>query len=319
MSSADFLPPDAVAALTEMGVREDVVQYLKTTRGMSKWGYVCAVILLLSLMFGLAALPLVAMLQLPLARWLIEAGIYPRDVILIDLQLFSGLGFMLAALMISMVPFSAIMLLHRGLAVRSAISGIQESIKAPQNRWAVRMMLRRVFQRMPADAPLEDYLVAYHWATIRFSTKLALWIALPTAALVCWEGLTASYATPKGIRPGGMFSGDQKFVPWDQIERLSTGSYGSGPKESAMPVYQLHYPGGSRDLAQWRVPAGGYNLSAIAQIDNELRQRNVPWSVALFEYGIYQGQQRWDAVAFEKIRGRLTPDEREVFDRVYRY
>ena len=86
-----------------------------------------------------------------------------------------------------------------------------------------------------------------------------------------------------------------------------------------MPVYQLHYAGSSRDLAQWRVPTGGYNLSAIAQIDEQLRQRNVPWSVALYEYGIYKGQRRWDDVAFEKIRARLTPDERALFDRVYRY
>lgn len=318
MPQFDILPSDAVAALEEMGVPNHIVEYLRTTRGMSKWGYGCSVALLIFLMCGISALPILATIWLPWARWLIEAGIYPRDVILIDLQLFSFVGFLFAGIMLTMVPFSAIMLLNRGLAVRSAISGIQQSIKAPQNRWAVRMMLRRIFQRMPADLPVEDYLVAYHGASARFSCLLALLIILLTLPFVCWEALAASYATPRGIQPGGMFSWNQPFVKWDQIQKLSTGSYGSGPKESAMPVYQLHYSGSSRDLAQWRVPTGGDNLPVLARIDSELRERNVPWSVAVYEYGIYTGQQRWDPVAFDRIRGRLNQDERQMFDQVYR-
>lgn len=319
MTQPSYLPPEDVVALIEMGMPREVARYLEKTPGMSKWGFGIANAFLIVLCLGLGLLPVIAIFGLPLARWLIAAGVYPRDVTLIDFQLLSAVGFMLAGFVWGLAPFSALILLHRGLAIRSAISGIQHSIKTPQNRWAVRMMLRGIFRRMPAEAPLEDYLVAYHWASIRMSCALALWLFLPTVALVCWEGLSASYSTPQGIRPGGMFTWKRDFVPWDQVHELSTGSYGSGRKESPRPVYQLHYAGGSRDLASWVVPAGGWNLPALVQIDDELRQRNVPWSVALYEYGIYRGEKRWDPIAFEKLRAQLTPDEQELFDRVYRY
>lgn len=309
-----FLKPEAILTLQSMGMPPAVLEYVHTQAGAPTWAFFVMLALWLTSSVALLLGVIFLWRDAPLAGWLIQLGIFPRDTLLIDLQLLTIVfGVCSFCFLIAHCLLSLLLSTHRGLAIRMALLAIQRSANLGSDLW----LLNRCVRRMGADSSPEDSLAGFHLASIRILLLVGLWILIPTVLLGAWETFAASYATPLGIRAGGMFAWRRPFVTWDEVQKVSTGASDGKVAETA---YVLHYADGSRDLTRWEMPDGkSKNLSVLARIDSELRQRDVPWEVAHYEFGIYQGQPRWSHSAFRKLRAGLSPAEQAVFDRVYRY
>lgn len=313
-NSPSYLKPEAIRALVDMHLPGEVLEYVRTKRGLPEWMYFVGLALVLTSAVNLIIVVGITINRAPLPALLIRLGLFPRDTWLIDVQLLTSvLGVCMISFLIPSILLSLLTLIHRGFAIKAALLSIQRCANKQTDLWLV----KRCFQRIPAHLAPEDYLVAFHGASIRVLLTLCVWILIPTVIVGSWETLAASYATPQGIRAGGMFSWPRPFVTWDEVEKVSTGAI-DGSKAEA--IYVLHYAGGSRELTRWRLPSGSdANLPAIAQIDDEMRQRDVPWEVARYTFGVHTGKEQWSRNAFQKLRAPLTPADRAVFDRVYRY
>jgi hypothetical protein len=314
-SAASYLSPEAERTLVDLRMPAPVVDYVRTHPGLPPWCFFLSLALWLTLSVALVLAVAIPLTRAPLPAWLVHFGLFPRDTLLIDVQLLSPiLGLVMLCFLLPSVALSLLTLLQRSFATRAALLSIQRAANKQNDLW----LLKRSLQRIPSHLGPEDYLVAFHGGLIRTLLTLGVWILIPTLLLGAWETLASSYATPRGIRAGGMFAWPRPFVAWDDVQKVSTGAINNGSKSE--PVYVLHYSGSSRDLSRWRMLDGNSdNLPVIVQIDNELRQRDVPWEIALYEYGIHKGERRWDQAAFRTLRSRLTPADQAMFDRVYRY
>ena len=319
MANERYLHDEAVEALIELGMPRHAAVWVQNNRGftprLTKFAGLITLVVLLSCIFFAVWLLIIV----PVPQLQVRCGLLPGDVLLVDVESTVGLGFIFGAIALTGLICNLIAVSHRSLAIRTATTNIQKYMTRSM-RWAWRIFPGAILRRIDPDLPPEDYLVAYTRSDARFAASCLVAISVLTGLCFLWDGSSATYATREGIHFGGRLRRNRKFFPWNQVKKYSTGCYYSGNGTIRNRCYVIHLQNGETadfsDSASF--DGSGGNLNALKVVDQILRSQNTPWEPSVFPGGVHAGKSQWDPACFESFRSELSPEDWQIFQRVYR-
>ena len=320
MVNERFVDDEAVEALTELGMPRDAAIWVQNHPGFTPrltmfTGLFTLTVLLACIFF---AVWLLVVVQIPKLQ--VMCGLVPSDVLMMDVESTVALGFIFGAIALTGVICNLIAASRRSLAIRTATTNIQKYM-TQSKRWARRLFPGAVLGRLDPELSPEDYLVAYTRSEARFAGWCLLTVSMLTGLCFLWDGNSATFATREGIYVGGRFRWNRRFLPWNQVRKLSTGCYYSGNGTIRNRCYIIHLPNGEtvdfNNSDSFDDSEG--NLNALDVVDQILRSQNTPWEPAIFPGGIRAGKSQWDPACFDSYRSELSPEDWQAFQRVYRW
>ncbi len=307
-----------VKVLTSLGMPEPIALSVQKSRGFTpRMTAVTGLITLAILLFAIGvAVWLLG--KLPVAEWYVGLGLVSSETLLIDSERAHALGFIFGAIAAAGVLTNMIAASHKQLAIKTAITSIQKYlVKSPS--WSHRLFPGIAIHGIDPTLSRNEYLVRYVKADARFAFWVLVAISFLTSLCFMWDGSSATCATPEGVLIGSRLPGNRRFVTWDQVQKLSTGSFWQSNRTVRNLRYVIHLPDDTTiDFSDSiSFDPSGRNLNALLAVDEKLRKLNVPWERATFPAGIHAGQVQWDESCFESAQSELSDEERQKFRRIY--